>query len=398
MNKKHAKFAFYVDGQNPVIAIEGYIGTGDIGFMMGDPDARNYATRDLRFDLGNLADEGYKNLKIIMDSPGGDAQAGLIMYDMLVDARAKGMTIDCEIWGNCASAATLIACACDSVAISPNSTFMVHQPYGYIMGTAAEQRSSADDLDNLAERYYKIYSAKTGMTVANIRKRLAAGDWKMTAEEAVANGFVDKLLKPALACANHPLLTMLATNTYPLNPGKPTPGDATIKPAPGDGTVTPTNSNNMTNNPDPTMPAASAAPAPVPAPAEEPMAVDPGKPLFDPDDPSNSQTGEALEGEDITDLAGLIKAFKAFRDEMRGTRCADPQQTTCATQQPSGTCATQRSNARTVAAYGQPVNALPQPVAAAATAPAQPAMTIEKLTAIAREHGSGAAIACIRGL
>ena len=397
MNKKHAKFAFYVEGHNPVIAIEGYIGTDDIGFMMGDPDARNYATRDLRFDLGNLADEGYKNLKIIMDSPGGDAQAGLIMYDMLVDARAKGMTIDCEIWGNCASAATLIACACDSVAISPNSTFMVHQPYGYIMGTAAEQRSSADDLDNLAERYYKIYSSKTGLTVANIRKKLAAGDWKMTAEEAVANGFVDKLLKPALACANHPLLTMLA-NTYPMTPGKPTPGDATIKPAPGNGTVTPTNSNNMTNDPDSTMPAASAAPAPAPAPAEEPMAVDPGKPLFDPDDPSNSQTGEALDEEDITDLPGLIKAFKALRAEMRGTRCADPQQTTCATQQPSGTCATQRSNASTVAAYGQPVNALPQPVDAAATAPAQPVMTIEKLTAIAREHGSGAAIACIRGL
>lgn len=388
MNKKHAKFAFYVEGHNPVIAIEGYIGTDDIGFMMGDPDSRNYAARDLRFDLGNLADDGYKHLKIIMDSPGGDAQAGLIMYDMLVDARAKGMTIDCEIWGNCASAATLIACACDSVAISPNSTFMVHQPYGYIMGTAAEQRSSADDLDNLAERYYKIYSAKTGLTVANIRKRLAAGDWKMTAEEAVANGFVDKLLKPALACANHPLLTMLA-NTYPMNPGKPTPGDASIKPAPGDGTVTPTNSNNMTNDPDPTMPAASAAPATVPSPAEEPMAVDPGKPLFDPDDPANSQTGEALDEEDITDLSGLIRAVKDLRDEVRGMRCADPQQTTCATQ---------RSNARAVAAYGQPVNALPQPVAAAATAPAQPVLTIEKLTAIAREHGSGAAIACIRGL
>lgn len=397
MNKKHAKFAFYVEGSNPVIVIDGYIGTDDIGFMMGDPNALNYAARELRGDLGYLADDGYKHLKIIMDSPGGDAQAGLIMYDMLVDARAKGMTIDCEIWGNCASAATLIACACDSVAISPNSTFMVHQPYGYIMGTAAEQRSSADDLDNLAERYYKIYSAKTGITVANIRKRLAAGDWKMTAEEAVANGFVDKLLKPALACANHPLLTMLA-NTYPLNPGKPTPGDATIKPAPGDGTVTPTNSNNMTNNPDPTMPAASAAPATVPAPAEEPMAVDPGKPLFDPDDPANSQTGEALDEEDITDLPSLIKVVKALRAEIRGTRCADPQQTTCATQQPSGTCATQRSNARTVAAYGQPVNALPQPVGAAATSPAQPAMTIEQLTAIAREHGSGAAIACIRGL
>lgn len=397
MNKKQAKFAFYVQDKSPVIAIEGFIGTDDIVSLMSDTDARNYATRDLRFDLTDVLFFGYKKLKIIIDSPGGDAQAGLIMYDMLRDARDKGMTIDCEIWGNCASAATLIACACDSVAISPNSTFMVHQPYGYIMGTAAEQRDSADDLDNLAERYYKIYSAKTGLTVANIRKRLAAGDWKMTAEEAVANGFVDKLLKPALACANHPLLTMLA-NTYPMTPGKPTPGDATIKPAPGNGTVTPTNSNNMTNDPNPTMPAASAAPAPVPAPAEETMAVDPGKPLFDPDDPANSQTGEALEEEDITDLPGLIRAVKALRDEVRGMRCADSQQPTVSAEQPSGTCATQRSNARTVAAYGQPVNALPQPVAAAATAPAQPVMTIEKLTAIAREHGSGAAIACIRGL
>lgn len=389
MTKKQAKFAFYVEENSPVIAIEGFIGAGDIASLISDPDARNYATRDLRFDLTDILFFGYKKLKIIIDSPGGDAQAGLVMYDMLRDARDKGMTIDCEIWGNCASAATLIACACDSVAISPNSSFMVHQPYGFIMGTASEQRSSADDLDNLAERYYKIYSAKTGMTVANIRKKLAEGDWKMTAEEAVANGFVDKMLKPAIACATkHPLLTMLA-NTYPLTPGKPTPGDATIKPAPGDGTVTPTNSKEMTTTPNPTMPAAAEAPASVPAPTEEPMAVDPGKPLFDPDDPSNSQTGEALDEEDITDLPGLIKAVKALRAEVRGMRGADPQQTTCATQ---------RSNARTVAAYGQPVNALPQPVAAAATAPEQPAMTIEKLTAIAREHGSGAAIACIRGL
>jgi ATP-dependent protease ClpP protease subunit len=97
------------------------------------------------------------------------------------------------IEGIAASAASLVAMGGDEILIDAAAVLMIHNPASLTIGTAAEHRASADTLDKLAGTYGAAYAARTGNRVVDVLEWMAAETW-LTAEEAVALGFADRVI------------------------------------------------------------------------------------------------------------------------------------------------------------------------------------------------------------
>lgn len=128
-------------------------------------------------------------LRVFINSDGGDVFAGQAIHSMLKRHKAK---VTVYIDGLAASIASVIAMAGDVVLMPRNAMMMIHNPWTIALGDANEFRQMADELDKIRESVVTTYQAKTGMETDEIIKLLDAETW-MTAEEAVGMGFADEI-------------------------------------------------------------------------------------------------------------------------------------------------------------------------------------------------------------
>lgn len=134
--------------------------------------------------LGDL-----KFLDVRINSGGGDVFDGITIYNRLKQHKAKVRTY---VDGLAASIASIIALAGDEITVYDTSTFMIHKPWSYAMGSSTELREVSDRLDMVEGQMLSIYKSRTGMSEDRLKSMLAAETW-MTGEEAVDLGFADYL-------------------------------------------------------------------------------------------------------------------------------------------------------------------------------------------------------------
>ncbi|MCE9635599.1 MAG: ATP-dependent Clp protease proteolytic subunit [Planctomycetes bacterium] len=151
------------------------------------------AARQVIDDLAALGPVDALDVRI--NSPGGDVFEGIAVYNALARFPAK---VTVHIDGLAASAATLVAMAGNKIAIAENAMVMVHRPWTALMGDAPELRRQAETLDKAWSSMLATYARRTGRRAATFEQRVAAagGEWWMTADEAVAEGFADAVTKP----------------------------------------------------------------------------------------------------------------------------------------------------------------------------------------------------------
>jgi ATP-dependent Clp endopeptidase proteolytic subunit ClpP len=132
-----------------------------------------------------------KDVKIFINSPGGNVFAGLAIYHMLKRHPANKT---CYVDGMCASISSVIAMACNKIVAPKTSLMLVHKPLiaGYVYGNAIDLRTFAEELDKVETVIVEAYTAKTGLTAEKIREVMEK-DAYMTGEEAVSLGFADVL-------------------------------------------------------------------------------------------------------------------------------------------------------------------------------------------------------------
>lgn len=125
-----------------------------------------------------------------INSPGGEVVEALAIHDLI---KASDKSFTCEVYGLCASAATLIALACDSIKMAENATWMVHEPSFTIGGTLAECDHMRETMSALRDKVYAIYAAATGKDPEALASDHAA-DKYYSATEALAYGWVSEIL------------------------------------------------------------------------------------------------------------------------------------------------------------------------------------------------------------
>lgn len=133
---------------------------------------------------------GAKPVVVQINSPGGDAFAGLTIFNLL---RGHSAPVTTEVLGIAASAASVIAMAGEEIRMAKASQMMIHQAHAFAVGNADVFRQTAGVLDQVDGVTADLYAARTGLTSEQVAA-LMARETFMTAAEAIDMGFADVLL------------------------------------------------------------------------------------------------------------------------------------------------------------------------------------------------------------
>lgn len=139
------------------------------------------------------ARDSKKAINVMINSPGGSADAGFAIYDMIRFVKAPVNTV---VNGLCASAGVLIHLAADRKRrfCLPESRFMIHQPSTMGRGTASDLDITAKEIIKLRDRYNKIIAESCGKKPEDVMEA-ARRDYWLGAGEALEYGLVTKVIR-----------------------------------------------------------------------------------------------------------------------------------------------------------------------------------------------------------
>ncbi len=139
-----------------------------------------------------LEADGDEPIKVFIDSPGGDADAGYAIFDMLRFVKPEVLTIG---MGTVASAAALVHLAAkkENRLSLPNAHFLIHQPLSGIRGVATEIEIHAIELEKLREKINVLIAKETGQKVKKVSEDTDRDYW-LNAEEALEYGLISRII------------------------------------------------------------------------------------------------------------------------------------------------------------------------------------------------------------
>jgi len=139
-----------------------------------------------------LEDMNDDPIRIFIDSPGGDADAGYAIFDMIRFVKPQVWTIG---MGLVASAAAIIQLASprERRVGLPNSHYLIHQPLSGIRGVATDIEIHAKELEKLREKINALIAQETGTPVTQVEKDTDRDYW-MNASEAVNYGLISRVI------------------------------------------------------------------------------------------------------------------------------------------------------------------------------------------------------------
>jgi ATP-dependent Clp protease protease subunit len=138
------------------------------------------------------AEDPDTDIRLYINSPGGEAYAGFAIYDAMqfvkpdVQTYAVGMAMS-------AGALILAAGAPGKRFVLPNSKVMIHQGSGGFSGTPADIQIAAREILSLTRRYAEIIALHSNRDVETVMRDIDR-DRFLGPEEAVAYGLADSVL------------------------------------------------------------------------------------------------------------------------------------------------------------------------------------------------------------
>jgi len=137
--------------------------------------------------------ESNEPITVLINSPGGEINSGLLMYDAIVGSKAPVRMI-CR--GKAYSmGAVLLACAGKRYML-PNSELMLHQPMlgGRVSGNASSIKSISDSMIETKKKINSLLAKHTGKTEEEIDKATDF-DHYFSPDEAIAFNLCDEIIE-----------------------------------------------------------------------------------------------------------------------------------------------------------------------------------------------------------
>lgn len=139
-----------------------------------------------------LEAENDEPIKIFIDSPGGDADAGYAIFDMMRFVKPPIYTIGMGLVAS-AGAIILLAAPKERRLGLPNAHFLIHQPLSGMRGVATEIEIHAYELDKLRQRINVLIAEETGQPLEKVEKDTDRDFW-MNSEEARDYGLIERII------------------------------------------------------------------------------------------------------------------------------------------------------------------------------------------------------------
>ena len=178
------------------VTVNGDIICNDLKWVYDWLEYESCCPADIRKAAAELTDEN-EELKVIINSPGGDVQAGQEIYSILKDIKNPVTT---NVQSMAASAASMIAMAGDTVKMSPVALLMIHNASTCTSGDYRDMQHTADVLQTVNTAIMQAYIAKTGKSEDELKAMMDRETW-LTANQCLENGFADEIIrdeKPAV--------------------------------------------------------------------------------------------------------------------------------------------------------------------------------------------------------
>ncbi len=156
--------------------------------MVNDDTAKHVIDRLLYLNMQNN-----KEIQLYINSPGGYVTSGFAMYDTIMSLKSPVSTI-CT--GLAASMGSILLSAGKKGKrfIQPHAQVMIHQPSGGARGQASNIEIQAKEIIKTKELSARLLAANCGQDYDRVLKDFDRDYW-MGAEESVAYGIVDGILK-----------------------------------------------------------------------------------------------------------------------------------------------------------------------------------------------------------
>lgn len=139
-----------------------------------------------------LDGESSEPIKLFINSPGGDVDAGYAIFDMVRFIKSPVTMIG---MGLVASAAVLVLLAVPAkrrIGL-PNSTYLIHQPMSGMRGVATAIEIHAQHLEKLRSKLDLLISTETGKSIEEVTLDTERDHW-LSADEAQAYGLVSRII------------------------------------------------------------------------------------------------------------------------------------------------------------------------------------------------------------
>ena len=134
-----------------------------------------------------------KDIQFYINSPGGEVNSGLMIYDTMQYIKPDVQTICMGLAASMGS--FLLAAGTKGKRYSlPNAEILIHQPSGGSQGQASDIQIAAEHIIKMRENLNRILSERTGQPIERISQDTDRDKW-MTPQEALDYGLIDHIME-----------------------------------------------------------------------------------------------------------------------------------------------------------------------------------------------------------
>ncbi len=139
-----------------------------------------------------LEDMSDDPVRVFIDSPGGDADAGFAILDMMRFVKPPVFTIGMGLVAS-AGALILLAAPKERRLGLPNSHYLIHQPLSGMRGVATDIEIHAKEIERMRDRINSLITEETGKPLKQVVKDTDRDFW-MNSEEAQSYGLLSRII------------------------------------------------------------------------------------------------------------------------------------------------------------------------------------------------------------
>ncbi len=139
------------------------------------------------------SEDSSEPINVLINSPGGEINSGLLMYDAIQSSKAPVKTY---CIGKCYSmGAVLFACGNNGRYMLPHSELMLHEPLlgNRISGNSSSIKSISESLIEIKSKMNKILAKHTGKTEGEMEEATSF-DHYFSPEDSLEFGLCDKIV------------------------------------------------------------------------------------------------------------------------------------------------------------------------------------------------------------